>query len=130
MGTTEQQESFRDLKLDDVKRLIDEGYDVVDVREDSLAVLSFPSPSPRPLHSQDLRTPRKRPPSALSMTAMRTGCAPGRCRCRAPRARPPCRSSSPLPGEGLSAARSTAKPKPARSRSPGRGSGCPRSLRP
>jgi hydroxyacylglutathione hydrolase len=34
MGTTEQQESFRDLKLDEVKKLIDEGYDVVDVRED------------------------------------------------------------------------------------------------
>src|SRR5258706_1623425 len=34
MGATEQQEGFRDLKLDDVKKLIDEGYDVVDVRED------------------------------------------------------------------------------------------------
>lgn len=34
MGTTEQQEGFRDLKLDDVKKLIDDGYDVVDVRED------------------------------------------------------------------------------------------------
>ena len=31
---TEQQEGFRDLKLDDVKNLMDEGYDVVDVRED------------------------------------------------------------------------------------------------
>jgi len=34
MGTTEQQEGFRDLKLDDVKKLIDEGFEVVDVRED------------------------------------------------------------------------------------------------
>ena len=35
MGTTEQQEGFRDLKLDDVKKLIDEGgFDLVDVRED------------------------------------------------------------------------------------------------
>src|SRR5487761_644133 len=34
MGTTEQQEGFRDLKLDDVKKLIDEGYEVVDVRDD------------------------------------------------------------------------------------------------
>jgi hydroxyacylglutathione hydrolase len=35
MGLTEQQEGFRDLKLDDVKKLIDEGgYDLVDVRED------------------------------------------------------------------------------------------------
>ena len=34
MGMTDQQETFRDLKLDDVKKLMDEGYDVVDVRED------------------------------------------------------------------------------------------------
>src|SRR5258708_39096184 len=34
MGMTEQQSAFRDLKLDDIKKLIDEGYDVVDVRED------------------------------------------------------------------------------------------------
>src|SRR5450759_4477716 len=34
MGTTEQQEDFRDLKLDEVKKLIDDGYEVVDVRED------------------------------------------------------------------------------------------------
>jgi hydroxyacylglutathione hydrolase len=33
MGMTEQQETFRDLKLDDIKKLIDEGHDVVDVRE-------------------------------------------------------------------------------------------------
>ena len=33
MGMTEQ-ETFRDLKLDDVKKLMDQGYDVVDVRED------------------------------------------------------------------------------------------------
>ena len=31
MGMTEQQETFRDLKLDDVKKLVDEGHDVVDV---------------------------------------------------------------------------------------------------
>src|SRR5579872_624248 len=30
----EQQEAFRELKLDDVKKLMDEGYEVVDVRED------------------------------------------------------------------------------------------------
>src|SRR5258708_39294377 len=34
MGMTEQQSAFRDLKLDDIKKLIDEGYDIVDVRED------------------------------------------------------------------------------------------------
>src|SRR5258708_37905108 len=34
MGMTEQQSAFRDLKLDDIKKLIDEGYDVVHVRED------------------------------------------------------------------------------------------------
>ena len=34
MGMTEQQETFRDLKLDEIKKLIDEGHDVVDVRED------------------------------------------------------------------------------------------------
>jgi hydroxyacylglutathione hydrolase len=31
---TEKEAPFRDLKLDDVKKLIDEGYEVVDVRED------------------------------------------------------------------------------------------------
>ena len=31
---TEQEAPFRDLKLDDVKKLIDDGYEVVDVRED------------------------------------------------------------------------------------------------
>src|SRR2546421_179574 len=31
---TEQTAPFRDLKLDEIKRLIDEGYNVVDVRED------------------------------------------------------------------------------------------------
>ena len=30
----EQETSFRDLQLDEVKKLIDEGYDVIDVRED------------------------------------------------------------------------------------------------
>src|SRR5438876_12295703 len=30
----EQETSFRDLQLDEVKKLIDDGYDVVDVRED------------------------------------------------------------------------------------------------
>jgi hydroxyacylglutathione hydrolase len=34
MGMTEQDAPFRDLKLDDVRKLIDEGYEVVDVRED------------------------------------------------------------------------------------------------
>ena len=34
MGMTNQEAPFRDLKLDDVKKLIDEGYEVVDVRED------------------------------------------------------------------------------------------------
>ena len=31
---TEQEAPFRDLKLDDIKKLIDDGYEVVDVRED------------------------------------------------------------------------------------------------
>src|SRR2546428_13976207 len=31
---TQQGTSFRDLQLDDVNKLIDDGYDVVDVRED------------------------------------------------------------------------------------------------
>ena len=31
---TEQTAPFRDLKLDEIKKLIDEGYNVVDVRED------------------------------------------------------------------------------------------------
>src|SRR5947209_19079957 len=30
----QQETSFRDLQLDEVKKLIDDGYDVVDVRED------------------------------------------------------------------------------------------------
>ena len=34
METRKEEAAFRDLKLDDVKKLIDEGYDVVDVRED------------------------------------------------------------------------------------------------
>jgi rhodanese-related sulfurtransferase len=34
MTEQQQQSAFRDLKLDDVRKLIDEGYDVVDVRED------------------------------------------------------------------------------------------------
>ena len=29
-----QEELFKDLKLDDVRKLIDEGYEIVDVRED------------------------------------------------------------------------------------------------
>jgi hydroxyacylglutathione hydrolase len=31
---TEQTAPFRDLKVDDIKKLVDEGHDVVDVRED------------------------------------------------------------------------------------------------
>ncbi len=31
---TEQTAPFRDLKVDDIKKLMDEGYEVVDVRED------------------------------------------------------------------------------------------------
>ena len=31
---TQQETSFRDLQLDEVKKLIDDGYEVVDVRED------------------------------------------------------------------------------------------------
>src|ERR1700682_756264 len=34
LGMTEQESPFRDLKLDDIKKLIDDGYEVVDVRED------------------------------------------------------------------------------------------------
>jgi len=34
MGMREQETSFRDLQLDEVKKLIDDGYAVVDVRED------------------------------------------------------------------------------------------------
>src|SRR3979409_1067358 len=34
MTEQQNQSAFRDLKLDDVRKLIDEGYDVVDVRED------------------------------------------------------------------------------------------------
>ena len=34
METKKEEAPFRDLKLDDVKKLISEGYDVVDVRED------------------------------------------------------------------------------------------------
>ena len=34
METKKEEAPFRDLKLDEVKKLIDEGYDVVDVRED------------------------------------------------------------------------------------------------
>ncbi|TMG69148.1 MAG: rhodanese-like domain-containing protein [Chloroflexi bacterium] len=33
-GMAQQETSFRDLQLDEVKKLIDDGYDVVDVRED------------------------------------------------------------------------------------------------
>jgi hydroxyacylglutathione hydrolase len=31
---SDQEAPFRDLKLDDIRKLIDEGYEVVDVRED------------------------------------------------------------------------------------------------
>ena len=31
---TEQQAPFRDLKVDEIKQLVDEGRDIVDVRED------------------------------------------------------------------------------------------------
>ena len=34
METRKEEAPFRDLKLDDIKKLIGEGYDVVDVRED------------------------------------------------------------------------------------------------
>ena len=34
METRKEETPFRDLKVDDIKKLIDEGYDVVDVRED------------------------------------------------------------------------------------------------
>jgi len=32
--STQQETPFRDLKIDDVKKLMDDGYEVVDVRED------------------------------------------------------------------------------------------------
>ena len=32
--STQQQTPFRDLKIDDIKKLMDAGYEVVDVRED------------------------------------------------------------------------------------------------
>ncbi len=34
MTMTDQEAPFRDLKLDDIRKLIDDGYEVVDVRED------------------------------------------------------------------------------------------------
>ena len=34
MGMTNQEAPYRDLKLDDIKKLIDDGYEIVDVRED------------------------------------------------------------------------------------------------
>ncbi len=34
MNQTNEEAPFRDLKLDDVKKLMDDGYEVVDVRED------------------------------------------------------------------------------------------------
>ena len=34
MEMKNQEAPFRDLKIDDIRKLIDEGYDVVDVRED------------------------------------------------------------------------------------------------
>jgi hydroxyacylglutathione hydrolase len=34
MGMAEQTAPFRDLKIDDIRKLIDEGHPVVDVRED------------------------------------------------------------------------------------------------
>src|SRR5438132_11139871 len=34
MKMTNEEAPFRDLKLDDIRKLIDEGYEVVDVRED------------------------------------------------------------------------------------------------
>src|SRR6202171_1454350 len=34
METKKEEAAFRDLKLVDVKKLMDEGYDIVDVRED------------------------------------------------------------------------------------------------
>jgi len=34
MKMTNEEAPFRDLKIDDIRKLIDEGYDIVDVRED------------------------------------------------------------------------------------------------
>jgi hydroxyacylglutathione hydrolase len=34
MKRTDEEAPFRDLKIDDVRKLIDQGYDIVDVRED------------------------------------------------------------------------------------------------
>ena len=34
MNKTNEEAPFRDLKIDDIKKLIDEGYELVDVRED------------------------------------------------------------------------------------------------
>ena len=34
MAMTNEDAPFRDLKIDDIRKLIDEGYDIVDVRED------------------------------------------------------------------------------------------------
>ena len=34
MNTMHEEAPFRDLKIDDIRKLIDEGYEVVDVRED------------------------------------------------------------------------------------------------
>jgi rhodanese-related sulfurtransferase len=34
MNTMHEEAPFRDLKIDDIRNLIDEGYDIVDVRED------------------------------------------------------------------------------------------------
>lgn len=34
MGTTEQESTFREAQLDEVRKLIDDGYAVVDVRDD------------------------------------------------------------------------------------------------
>ncbi len=43
MDMTDQQAPFRDLKVDDIKKLIDEGYEVVDVREELNAILANPT---------------------------------------------------------------------------------------
>ena len=34
MGMTEQQQAFREAQVDEVKKLIEDGYEVVDVRDD------------------------------------------------------------------------------------------------
>ena len=34
MNKTNEEAPFRDLKIDDVRQLIDQGYEIVDVRED------------------------------------------------------------------------------------------------